>query len=76
MEVKSTKGDTHLGGDDLDLILIEWLVEEFRKDQGTGEAHAIDPALYDVLNDLRLATGTKGPFQVISAYRAPRTNAM
>ncbi len=34
VEVKSTNGDTHLGGDDIDQRLIEWLVEEFRKDQG------------------------------------------
>src|SRR5664280_1188263 len=34
VEVKSTNGDTHLGGDDLDQRLIEWLVEEFRRDQG------------------------------------------
>src|SRR5690606_2644246 len=33
-EVKSTNGDTHLGGDDLDQRVIDWLVEEFRKDQG------------------------------------------
>jgi len=34
VEVKSTNGDTHLGGDDLDQRLIEWLTEEFRRDQG------------------------------------------
>jgi len=33
-EVKSTNGDTHLGGDDFDQKLIDWLVAEFRKDQG------------------------------------------
>jgi molecular chaperone DnaK len=33
-EVKSTNGDTHLGGDDLDQRLIEWLVAEFKRDQG------------------------------------------
>ena len=33
-EVKSTNGDTHLGGDDLDQRIIEWLVTEFKKDQG------------------------------------------
>ena len=33
-EVKSTNGDTHLGGDDFDQRLIDWLVSEFRKDQG------------------------------------------
>ncbi|MBX3148221.1 MAG: molecular chaperone DnaK [Gemmatimonadales bacterium] len=33
-EVKSTNGDTHLGGDDFDQVLIDWLVTEFKKDQG------------------------------------------
>ncbi len=33
-EVKSTNGDTFLGGDDFDLRIIDWLVEEFKKDQG------------------------------------------
>ena len=33
-EVKSTNGDTHLGGDDFDNAIINWLVEEFQKDQG------------------------------------------
>ncbi|HSL84414.1 MAG TPA: molecular chaperone DnaK [Thermoanaerobaculia bacterium] len=34
VEVKSTNGDTHLGGDNLDQVLIDWLLEEFKKDQG------------------------------------------
>ena len=34
MEVKSTNGDTHLGGDDVDKKIMDWIVEEFRKDQG------------------------------------------
>ena len=33
-EVKSTNGDTHLGGDDFDQRIINWLVDEFKKDQG------------------------------------------
>ncbi len=33
-EVKTTNGDTHLGGDDFDQRLIDWLVAEFKKDQG------------------------------------------
>ncbi len=33
-EVKSTNGDTHLGGDDFDERIIQWLVNEFKKDQG------------------------------------------
>jgi molecular chaperone DnaK len=34
VEVKSTNGDTHLGGDNIDHRLIDWIIEEFRKDQG------------------------------------------
>jgi len=34
VEVKSTNGDTHLGGDNIDQRLIEWIIAEFRKDQG------------------------------------------
>src|SRR5713226_4982937 len=33
-EVKSTNGDTHLGGDDFDARIIDWLIDEFKKDQG------------------------------------------
>ncbi|MCL5022846.1 MAG: molecular chaperone DnaK [Nitrospirae bacterium] len=34
IEVKSTNGDTYLGGDDFDLRIMDWMVEEFRKEQG------------------------------------------
>ncbi len=34
VEVKATAGDTHLGGDDIDQRIIEWIVGEFKKDQG------------------------------------------
>jgi molecular chaperone DnaK len=34
VEVKSTNGDTHLGGDNIDQRIIDWLLEEFKKDQG------------------------------------------
>jgi len=33
-EVKSTNGDTHLGGDDFDHVIIDWLADEFLKDEG------------------------------------------
>ncbi len=33
-EVKSTNGDTHLGGDDFDIRVMDWLLAEFKKDQG------------------------------------------
>ncbi|MFN8943462.1 MAG: Hsp70 family protein, partial [Pseudobdellovibrionaceae bacterium] len=34
VEVKATNGDTHLGGDNFDIRILEWLVSEFKKDQG------------------------------------------
>src|SRR3989442_10891741 len=34
VEVVSTNGDTHLGGDDIDIRIMDWLIAEFRKDQG------------------------------------------
>ena len=34
VEVKSTNGDTHLGGDNLDQRLMDWIIDEFKKDQG------------------------------------------
>src|SRR5690606_39193468 len=33
-EVKSTNGDTFLGGDDFDLRIMDWLIDQFKKDQG------------------------------------------
>jgi molecular chaperone DnaK len=39
VEVKATNGDTHLGGDDLDHRIIEWIVSEFKKDQGIDLGH-------------------------------------
>ncbi|HWR44108.1 molecular chaperone DnaK [Sporomusa sp.] len=33
-EVKSTNGDTHLGGDDFDKVIVDWLAAEFKKDHG------------------------------------------
>ena len=33
-EVKSTAGDTHLGGDDFDQVVMNWIIDEFKKDQG------------------------------------------
>jgi len=34
VEVKATAGDSHLGGDDVDHTVVDWLIDEFRKDQG------------------------------------------
>lgn len=34
VEVKSTNGDTHLGGDNFDTVILDWMIDEFKKDQG------------------------------------------
>ncbi len=39
IEVKSTNGDTHLGGDDWDERIVHWLLDEFKKEQGVDLAH-------------------------------------
>ena len=44
VEVKATNGDTHLGGDNLDQRVIEWIVAEFKKDQGIDLVEGQDGA--------------------------------
>ena len=51
-------------------------IDDYLKDFRNGEGHRMDPALLDVLFDIKLKTGTRSPFQVISAYRSPDTNQM
>lgn len=48
-EVKSTNGDTHLGGDDFDKVIMDWLAEEFKKDEGI-DVHK-DPMAWQRLKD-------------------------
>jgi uncharacterized protein YcbK (DUF882 family) len=51
-------------------------VNHFLRDFRTGDVHAIDARLLDLLHTLADVTGTSRPFQVISGYRSPATNAM
>lgn len=51
-------------------------VDHVLRDFRTGEVHAIDPKLLDLLDTLRLKLDTPEPFQVISGYRSRATNAM
>ena len=44
VEVKATNGDTHLGGDNLDQRVIDWIVAEFKKDQGIDLVEGQDGA--------------------------------
>jgi uncharacterized protein YcbK (DUF882 family) len=51
-------------------------VNHVLRDFRTNEVHTIDPALLDVLFDLRTKVGSERAFHVISAYRSPGTNEM
>lgn len=46
------------------------------RDYRTGDVHVIEPRLLDLLDSLAKLTEAKAPFQVISGYRSPATNAM
>ncbi|MDH4021690.1 MAG: DUF882 domain-containing protein [Gammaproteobacteria bacterium] len=54
------------------LTEIDYLFRDFR----SGDVHAIDPGLLDLLHDVQQATGRGGRFEIISAYRSPQTNRM
>ncbi len=49
VEVKSTAGDTFLGGDDFDRVIIDWIVSEFKKDQGIDISN--DPLAMQRINE-------------------------
>ena len=51
-------------------------VNKVLRDFRTGDVHPIDPRLLDVITEVRTRIGSKSPFQVISGYRSPQTNAM
>lgn len=51
-------------------------VNDFLKDFRNGEQHTIDPALLDVLHEIKVKTNSRAPFEVISAFRSPKTNSM
>jgi uncharacterized protein YcbK (DUF882 family) len=53
------------------LAAVEHLLRDFR----TGEVGSIDPVLLDLLHALAARTGSTRPFQIISGYRSPATNA-
>jgi len=68
LEVTYFRDGAYLG-DALDRL------DGFLRDFRTGERHRMDPALLDLLHELALATSSAAPFQVVSGYRSPQTNA-
>lgn len=51
-------------------------LSDFLKDFRNGEKKTIDPELLDLLFTLKVSTGTRSPFEIISCYRSPETNSM
>ena len=51
-------------------------VNDFLSDFRTGDRIEIDPELLNLIYDIRESLGSKGRFEVISAYRSPKTNEM
>ena len=51
-------------------------INTFLADFRTGDVKDIDPSLLDLIHDLHESLGSKEPYQVISAYRSPKTNKM
>jgi uncharacterized protein YcbK (DUF882 family) len=51
-------------------------INEFLSDFRTGAVAAVDPELLDLIHDVRESLGSRGTFEVISAYRSPETNEM
>jgi uncharacterized protein YcbK (DUF882 family) len=54
------------------LAQVDYLLRDFR----SGDVHRIDPALLDILFELQTMANRAAPFEVISGYRSPATNAM
>lgn len=50
-------------------------LNRFLRDHYTGEVGLMDPQMFDLLHRVRQALGSEGPFEVISGYRCPATNA-
>ena len=63
-----------IGGEYVESALVE--INDFLGDFRNGDATAIDPALLDLIYDVRASLNSNGTFEVISAYRSPETNEM
>ena len=72
-EVKATNGDTHLGGDDFDQRIINWIIDEFKKDQGINLAddklalQRLKEAAEKAKQELSSSTGTEMNIPFVTA---------
>jgi len=61
VQVMSTNGDTHLGGDDVDILVMDWLINEFRKDTGidVGKDKMVIQRLKDAAEQAKIELSSK-----------------
>ena len=64
----------YANGEYIDSALVD--INRFLKDFRTGEVAEMNPQLLDLLHDVRNELGSEEPYEVISAYRSPKTNEM
>ncbi|MCL4155322.1 UNVERIFIED_CONTAM: hypothetical protein GTU68_039294, partial [Idotea baltica] len=58
LDKQSTDGDTHLGGDDFDQVIIEWLADEFKKDEGVDLRHDAMALQHGQIDEIILVGGS------------------
>jgi uncharacterized protein YcbK (DUF882 family) len=63
-----------VGGEYVESALIE--INDFLSDFRTGDETVMDPELLDLIYDVRQSLGSNGTYEIISAYRSPKTNEM
>ena len=63
-----------INGEYVDSALVR--INEFLSDFRTGDVEVVDPELLDLIHDVRESLNSSGTFEIISAYRSPKTNEM
>lgn len=71
---KTLKVTYAVGGEYVESALVE--INDFLADFRSGDAIVMDPELLDLIYDVRASLDSNGTFEVISAYRSPKTNEM
>jgi molecular chaperone DnaK len=72
IEVKATNGDTHLGGDNIDQRIVDWLVEEFKKDEGLD----LSTTMETEINLPFITADASGPKHLVKKLTRGRLEAM
>src|SRR4029079_19505453 len=77
VQVISTNGDTHLGGDDIDILVMDWLIGEFRKDTGIdiGKDKMVIQRLKDASEQAKIELSSKQDTTINLPFLTPDARA-